>query len=151
MSDYLQLSVMKALSWPVNPTDYPYQYMQLTPTPAWEDNSIDRQSISLYGPAWGVFCRTSIPTLLSEHCTVLQPFRLMIINGTHAAACAKCLSPLPQAAFEDIENLVRSNSPWTAEEIRSSLLSLKNALARWIRSIPPGHIGVIRLFDWGKY
>jgi hypothetical protein len=151
MSDYLQLSILKTGEWPVDSTEYPYEYMQLTPAPPWEENAIDSESTGLHGPAWAIFCRTSIPCLTSEQCEVLQPFRLIIFNGTNAAVCAKNLSPLPQTALEDIENLVRNNSPWTGEEIRRSLLSLKNALSRWIRRIPPGHIGVARLYDWGKY
>lgn len=151
MSDYLQLSVLKIHGWPVDSAKYPYEYMQLTPAPQWENGAIESLSMDLYGPAWTVFCRTSIPNLSLEQCVVVQPFRLIIFNGTNAALCAKSLSPLSKAALEDIENLVRNNSPWTAEEIRGSLLTLKNALSRWIRRIPPGYIGVARLYDWGKY
>lgn len=151
MSDYLKLSILQSPAWPVDPADYPYQYMQLTPAPPWEEDAIASESMYLYGPAWAVFCRTSIPALPTEQCVVLQPYNLMFFNGANAAACAKSLSPLPPAAFDDIDNLVRNNSAWTDKEIRTSLLSLKNALARWLRRIPPGHVGVIRLFDWGKY
>jgi hypothetical protein len=151
MSDYLKLSILKTDKWPAVSAEYPYEYMQLTPAPSWEENAVDSVSIGLHGPAWAVFCRTSIPSLRTEHCAVLQPFHLIIFNGTNAEVCAKILSPLPQSALEDIEKLIRDNSPWTGEEIRASLLSLKNALSRWIRRIPPGHIGVARLYDWGKY
>ncbi len=151
MSDYLQLTIIRTSKWPVNPADYPYEYMQLTPAPPWEEHAIHSDSMSLHGPAWGVFCRTLVPGLNSEQCAVLQPFLLMTFNGATALACAKSLSPLPQAAIADIEDLVRRNSPWTGEEIRASLLSLKDSLARWMRRIPPGHIGVVRRYDWGKY
>lgn len=152
MSDYLRLSTLTAAHrWPPNPARYPYEWMQLTPEPEWETDVFDADSTGLSGPAWAVFCRTSISLLPADECKVIQPFKLMMFNGSNAKACAKRLSPLPPTSKMEIDRLVATNCPWTEDEIKRGVMSIKNQMARWLRKLPEGHIGVARLYDWGKY
>lgn len=152
MSDFLQFSVLPAAhTWPVDPAAYPYVLEQLTEAPAWERECSDKHSMGLHGPAWGVLCRTSFAALTPDECCILQPRILMMFRGATAKACAARLSPLPASAIADIDRLVAENSPWSREVIVRDARSTRNAIARWLRRLPAGRIGVVRRYDWGKY
>ncbi|WP_374536209.1 hypothetical protein [Chitinimonas taiwanensis] len=152
MSEYLKLSTLpNDHPWPPTPSHYPYQYEQLTEEPGWEQACLGSKTIGLNSPAWEVLCRSCIPRLPADECLVLQTAVLMMFNGDRAKSCAQRLSPLPRSVDREIQALVNRNPSLVLAEIRRDVLSIKNALADWLGTLPPGQLGVARMYDWGKY
>ncbi len=152
MSDYLKLATLPGNQpWPPEAAQFPYRYEQLSEAPDWEHGVLASQTMGLSNPAWTVFCRSCIPRLPADECLVLQAAVLMIFNGDRAKSCAQRLSPLPRTVDREIQALVNRNPSLVLAEIRRDVLSIKNALADWLGTLPPGQLGVARVYDWGKY
>lgn len=152
MSWSIELSLINDLGpWPISKNTLPYTAGWLSPhdQPDWLAQRHSQQDFQTLDDIWDVFSEEVIP-LLPSACHSRQGESAWLFCGP-ILEIGTLLDHLPPKAHQRIVQLAQNKNSWDEQTLRSSFKNLQKHIKQWLPTIGPGQIGVMRLYEWGKF
>jgi hypothetical protein len=150
MSLYLQtLTFVPTSAWPPIGEEFPCPFDGNEVEPAWLQQCETSETIQISVVGWTTLSRFILERISKDH-VVKCADHLWLFNANNAENIANKMSPLPTRIYREIEKLCRDQKIEQAPVIEVTV-ALRDQLQTWLRSLPVGTWGVLRLYDWGKY
>jgi len=152
MSWDVELSHTDALQWPVpiNSPEYSSDWMSQHRLPAWLATRQSQTSFDTTAAAWDIFAAevfSKLPTELVSR----QRDSLWLFSGASATTAAARLSPLLPTVYAAIRKWAQRKNTWSESVLRSDVLNIGEETSKRLSTLDTSTIGVVRVYEWGKF
>lgn len=152
MSWSIELSLINELGpWPISKNTLPYTAGWMSPhdQPEWMVQRHSQQDFQTLYELWDVYSEEVILRLPSA-CRSRQGESAWLFCGP-ILEIGSLLDHLPPKAHQRIQQLAQNKNGWDEETLRSSFKNLQNQFKQWLIALGPGQIGLMRIYEWGKF
>lgn len=141
-----------AVDWPVKPGSFPYAWDSFSQSelPIWMRDREKANASDTVKSAWDILSDqvlSKCPTVELVRCS----YGLWVFNSATASVCASRLSPLHPRIYRAMEENAQYKESWPLETLTHCVISLRDDVKLWLAQLPSHSIGILRLYEWGKF